>query len=160
MTNHWLITHGHTVGSKPSRLYRLWKNMLRRCRNPNRPDFKYYGGRGIFVREEWQHFEPFMQWSMSHGYAPGKQIDRKEQNGPYSPENCRWTTSKGNNRNKRSNRLITALGETKCLIEWPEDPRCRVAYTTLHSRLGKLEWPAEAAITTPVMKRGHRFSHH
>jgi hypothetical protein len=102
---------------------------------------------------EWRSsFVAFREWAMSNGYADGLEIDRRENDGPYAPDNCRWVTHSKNCRNRRSNVLVTAFGETKTVIEWGEDPRCSVAYQTLRQRIQKYGWDPERAITTPLTK--------
>lgn len=89
-------------GQKNTRIYRIWQGMLRRCDNQKHKDFKYYGGRGITVCEEWRNsFEAFCGWSMANGYADELTIDRKDNDKGYSPDNCRWTSMKEQGENKR-----------------------------------------------------------
>ena len=99
--------------------------MTQRCYNPNAKGYKDYGGRGICVCKDWYdeelnliRIEPFMQWALSHGYKPGLQIDRINNNGNYEPCNCRFVTPLENGRNRRSCNLITFNGETLCASEW------------------------------------------
>ena len=92
-----------THGCTGTRLYRIWKAMHTRCLNPNSPAFKYYGGRGICICEEWRKdFAPFKEWAESNGYLDDLTIDRIDTNGDYSPSNCRWITMKEQNENKRA----------------------------------------------------------
>lgn len=85
-----------------------------RCTNPNHPLYKWYGARGIKVCIEWQKdSELFIQWAISNGYAVGLTIDRIDNNGSYTPDNCRWVTNLENQRNKRNNVLIDGMALSK-----------------------------------------------
>lgn len=134
-------------GGGRGRLYRTWIGIRKRCLNENDARYPDYGARGITVSDAWvSDFKAFRDWSLANGYADGLQIDRIDGSGPYSPNNCRWTTSQGNNRNRRNNHRITAFGETKSAVEWTEDARCTIGCTSLLWRL-KNGWPPERAIT-------------
>jgi len=91
-TNVSRVTH---AGSG-TRLHSIWKGMLARCRNPNVPCFKHYGGRGITVCEEWLTFEPFRDWALANGYQDSLTIDRFEDDDHYTPITCQWITRSEN----------------------------------------------------------------
>jgi len=87
-------------------LYKVWSSMKARCQNPNRPAYKNYGGRGIVVCDEWiNDFLAFKKWAFSHGYRKEVQLDRKDNNKGYFPENCHFITHSENSRNRRDVKL-------------------------------------------------------
>jgi hypothetical protein len=108
-------THGMTETVE----YRIWIDMRRRCHQPQRPDFKNYGARGIYVCDEWRDsFETFYR---DMGPRPsGRVLDRRDNAGPYSPDNCHWVTRKQQERNKRTSRFVTIKGETLTVVEASE----------------------------------------
>ena len=85
--------------------YSVWKDMKRRCNNPNSPIYKYYGGRGIKVCERWSDFESFLA-DMGRR-PPGLSIERIDNNGDYEPENCKWATTLEQRRNQRAPKLTS-----------------------------------------------------
>lgn len=98
-------------GMSNSRLFKIWSGIKSRCYNKNVPAYKNYGERGIFVYQSWiESFEEFKRWAFEHGYSDDLEIDRIDNNGPYSPDNCRWVTAKENCRNKRVNKSVTING--------------------------------------------------
>lgn len=145
-----MTTHGCAPKGKYPPLYQLWGNMKKRCTRPIGVDCERYAKRGISVCEEWENdFAAFRDWAESHGYEHGLQIDRKDNDGNYEPDNCRFVTPQVNSNNRSSNHFIAAFGETKTLAEWSRDPRCVVTYDCLKRRSRK-GWPAEAALTYVV----------
>jgi hypothetical protein len=86
-------THGKTGLA----IHWCWKAMKRRCYNPNHRAYKWYGGRGIRVCEEWLKFENFYR-DMKDGYKKGLTLDRIDHNGNYTKENCRWLTKSDNSK--------------------------------------------------------------
>lgn len=110
-----------THGKSTTRIYHIFKDMHRRCEEPNRKAYERYGGRGITVCPEWSGesgFENFFDWSMTHGYTDKLTIDRKNNDKGYSPDNCRWVdyTTQANNTNW--NRHIECQGEKHTMAEW------------------------------------------
>lgn len=135
-----------THGLSKTRLYRIWGNMIDRCERESSAKFPRYGGRGISVCAEWRNdFQAFYDWAMSAGYDPEAgygecTLDRKDNDGDYCPENCRWATNKQQSLNKECTRKIEHNGETHTLKEWSEITG--VNYYTMHERYMRGE-PAE-----------------
>lgn len=74
--------------------------------NPKNTSWRNYGGRGIGVFDEWrQSSKAFMEWALSAGWGPGLTIERKDNDGNYEPDNCRFVDRKTQNRNSRHNKL-------------------------------------------------------
>ena len=98
--------------------YRIWRGILTRCNNRNSKQYNRYGGRGITVCREWHDFRNFLE---DMGLRPdNKSIDRIDNNGSYSKNNCRWATSKEQNRNMCNNRLLEINGIIATISEWSE----------------------------------------
>lgn len=91
-------------GGYGTRLYRIWKGVLSRCRNESSTDYKWYGAKGVTVCEEWSEYVNFRDWAISNGYKDDLTIDRIDPFGNYEPSNCRWATIKEQNFNKRNSR--------------------------------------------------------
>lgn len=155
---HKRTTHGDSNRLK-STLYPTWQGMKTRCTNPKVGCFYRYGGRGIKVCDEWLvSYESFKSWAISHGWQHGLELDRRDNNGNYCPENCQWVTHAVNMANSSPARHITAWDETKSISEWAADPRCAVSRSTLSSRLNKKHWTNEQSISINVMPLGQRHS--
>ena len=109
---------GTTLRQGNKNIYWAWKSMKQRCQNPRCKAYRNYGGRGIGVCDRWQEFEPFCKWAIENGYSAGFEIDRIDNDGDYSPENCRWVCRRDNMNNRRRTILLTVNGTTKARTEW------------------------------------------
>lgn len=144
--------HGDTAQGRLATLYVRWMGIKGRCECPTNSSFAAYGGRGIRVCEEWSRsYATFKEWSLANGFQPCLHLDRINNNGPYSPENCRWVAPKKNMRNRPDNVLLTVFGETKSVAARAEDSRCPVSRYTLYDRL-RYGWMHEAAVTIPLRR--------
>jgi len=83
--------------------YETWRNMKKRCYNPNSYDYHNYGGRGIIVCDRWIHSFSNFYNDMGNKPFPKAQIDREVNDGNYEPDNCKWVTNEENSHNKRNN---------------------------------------------------------
>lgn len=133
----------HGMTNTPT--YRIWSAMHDRCRNPANRFFHRYGGRGVKVCERWGGPDGFANFLADMGEKPsGLSIDRIDNDGHYTPENCRWATTGQQTSNRASTRLITFDGETMMLKAWAQ--RIGISPTTLSLRL-KRGWPLADALT-------------
>lgn len=131
---------------------RIYKGMVDRCCLPCVKLYHRYGGRGIKVCERWLGKSGFLNFIEDMGMRPSSEhtLDRKNNDGDYTPENCRWATKEEQYSNKSTNRLITFQGKTQTMTQW-----CREKNITRGSLVGRLDvlgWSVEKALTTPTKK--------
>ena len=101
------------------RIYRIWVQLRNRCKNKNHYYYKYYGGRGINVCNDWdKNFKNFYNWAINNGYKENLTIDRIDLDGNYEPSNCRWITKKEQVYNRRNNIWINYNGVSMLLTKW------------------------------------------
>lgn len=145
------IKHGDGgVGRNRAPEYGVYRTMLSRCCNPNVSKYADYGGRGIEVCERWcgeGGYERFLA-DMGRRPAGGYSLERENNDGPYAPDNCRWSTAREQCNNRRSNRVIEHRGRKLTLAEWARETG--IAYGTLQTRIDELGWPVAKALGTRV----------
>lgn len=126
--------------------HKSWSSMKTRCYNKNYPGYSEYGGRGIVVCKRWQEFANFLE---DMGKRPkDKTLDRVDNHGDYTPQNCRWATLKEqarNTRNIESAKKYSHKGETLTIREWAE--KVGIKRSTLSARLLDYNWDIEKALT-------------
>lgn len=111
--------YGETHGLSKTKLYKIWLNMKSRCYNKTATRYERYGGRGIFVCDEWKNnFMNFYNWACNNGYIEGLSIERIDINDGYYPQNCKWITKSEQSKNTCRTHLITYNHETKCVEDW------------------------------------------
>jgi hypothetical protein len=125
----------------------VWRGMKQRCYNPNSDHFQYYGGRGIAVCSRWlDSFESFYA-DMGARPSPKHSIERRDNDGPYDPDNCTWATVREQSLNTRRNRVIAVDGESAVVGVWAE--RFGVSGHVIRERLRR-GWDPTRAVTTPL----------
>lgn len=134
---HGCLTHGLT--SHP--LYYRWKNMMARCYKPVHGSYHDYGGRGITVCEEWHDVRNYIEWADPR-YVEGQTVDRIDNDGDYSPDNCRFSNPSVQSINqRRRNNKAGVTGVRRCRNRWQ-------AYIALHGKnthLGTFDTLLDAA---------------
>jgi hypothetical protein len=129
------LTHSMT----PTKEYRAWRSIKLRCHVETNPSFKKYGARGIVVCERWREsFENFLA-DMGTAPSPRHSIDRIDNDGPYSPENCRWATHTEQVRNRRKTLRFNGRPIADIAEELGE------RYATVYSRFRKFGTPYQEA---------------
>ena len=139
------VRHGH----RKHPLYATWCNMRARCDNLKHPAYKNYGGRGIYYDPKWAVFTNFLDDVGEKPY-PEATLDRINNDGPYTKENCRWAERSVQRRNSRQIVPVTIGEETKLLTEW-----CSVYNITIgsvHRRLRNGE-DIVSALSRPKAER-------
>ena len=127
------------------RLYWVWAAMLQRCHNQSNRAFATYGARGIFVCNRWRSFDAFHADMCIP--VKGMSIDRIDNDGPYSPENCRWATRVEQNRNRPS--WCITVGGVSLMDVWTARAHQSVSYRNFRKRLRLRGWSLEDALSRP-----------
>ena len=136
-----------THGLSTSPEYSAWGQMIGRCTDEKNAGYHLYGARGIKVCQSWLDFGAFIA-DMGRRPCGGFSLERLDNNGPYSKDNCVWADRKTQARNRRSNHLIELDGKTKTLVEWCEDYGAK--YDLVERRINLLGWAPEKALTKPI----------
>ena len=137
-------------GLNKSKIYGVFYAMHHRCENTKDVAYKYYGGRGISVCDEWSYgggFEKFYKWAVENGYKEGLTIDRINTDGNYEPKNCKWATRKEQQQNLRRNVKVLCDGETMTLAQASE--KYGIPARTIYIRI-KQGWNDDDAVKTEI----------
>ena len=138
---------GWSHGQSQTAEYKAWAAAKRRCTDSTSPDWSRYGGRGILMCERWlERFEFFLA-DMGRRPSDRYSLDRGDNEGPYSPENCRWATTSEQATNRRTTAWLTIDGVTRSTTDWANEYGIR--RITLHSRLAR-GWSVRSALETPI----------
>lgn len=147
-----------THGLSKHPMYEVHHGMLRRCYNPERKDYKHYGGRGITMQDSWlgvNGLENFIV-DMYPTYKEGLEIDRKNVNGNYTKENCGWASRREQTNNQRRNVTLTFEGISLSCSEWAH--LLGISSKVIGDRIDKLGWPVEIALTKKFKLKNHIFN--
>ena len=122
---------GYIKKGKITPEYESWRHMKSRCDNPNNPSYHNYGGRGIDYHPDWEYFENFIA---DMGVCPpGYTIDRIDNDGNYTPDNCRWASRAEQTRNASYNNVFSADGRSQIQQDWANE--LGVSWQFLYYRL-------------------------
>ena len=142
-------------------LHNCFLRIKNRCYNPNCKAYKYYGGKGIKVCEEWlKDSNKFVKWALENGFKLEKTakgynimtIDRIDNDKDYCPENCRWVTMLEQSNNKKINVFFEYNNERKTLAQWCRE--LNLSYKYVHRLIKSKNKTFEQAIKYKKRKRG------
>lgn len=139
------LKHGEKGGDRRNRSpeYKAWDSIKQRCFNPNGRDWKWYGGKGIRISDEWRYdFRAFLSY-VGRRPSPKHSIDRIDSNGHYEPGNVRWASWTEQANNRSNNRDVNGLSLKEAAA------KAGIPYVTVKSRLSK-GWSVQRALETPV----------
>lgn len=140
-----ITTHGL---SNTAPEYRVWVDMRRRCHQPQRPDYRNYGARGIVVCDRWR--KDFAAFYADIGpRPPNHTLERRNNDGPYSPANCYWATNKEQHQNTRHSRLIVVRGKRMSVAAAAD--AAGLNRVTVSGRLNR-GWTPERALSEPPIE--------
>lgn len=142
------VKHGYSKSGE--RLYSIWEGMRWRS-NPKATHMKYYRKNNVKCCDEWNDYENFRNWALENGYEENLTLDRIDNNGDYSPNNCRWANVYVQANNRNTNTLVTVNGETKTISEWAKEKN--INYSTLRSRVNRQHITGERLFASCDSKR-------
>ena len=147
--------HGCAKQGKKTSEYSRWQGIIKRCYNPSSENYKFYGGKGVTVCDQWR--ESFILFLADMGPCPtGYEIDRTDNTKGYAPGNCAWVTPQQNKRNMSNNHLVTINGETKLVVEW-----CAIFNINKHTVYQRIHrgWPEDQWFELTTKTRRKRQHH-
>jgi hypothetical protein len=145
-----MLKHGECTRGFVTTEYASWNCMVSRCHSPSTNGYKHYGGRGIFVCDEWRYSYKAFLGDMGRKPSPEHTIERIDNNLGYFKENCKWATRREQHNNKSSTRILEFDGVSKPIGYWAEE--YAIDPETIRSRI-RFGWSVKAAITTSVRKK-------
>lgn len=139
------------------KLRNAWFGMMRRCYTTDRPDYQHYRNVKVRMCDEWLNdFDAFASWSLENGAEMGLSLDRIDNNGIYSPDNCRWTVKRVQANNTSTNDYIAYDGRTQTIADWAKE--YKIPYFRLYSRIMK-GWDMKKCLEQPRKKAANANTH-
>lgn len=134
------LTHGMCYTPE----YMAWKKMKARCHNPKSNRYHTNGARGIRICKKWKN--SFQNFINDVGKRPSKNhsIDRIDNNGNYTPSNCRWATEEQQANNKSTSVVLSAFGRKMTISQWSKSRK--IPYARIIGRL-RLGWSHRKALS-------------
>ena len=112
----FIANYNKKHGDSKTRLYRIWKGMIARCKYPSTRSYQWYGAKGVSVCKEWEDYTTFKDWALTNGYDDSLSIDRIDPYGNYEPHNCKWATRTEQRNNIRQEHKPYQIGKrVKCI---------------------------------------------
>ena len=139
--------HGMARDGREHPVWLVWASMRQRCLDQSATNYKDYGGRGIKICRRWLTFENFRD-DMLPSWFSGGTLEREDNEGDYSPKNCKWATKKEQARNRRTTAWVEVFGERMSFAEAVEKFGV-VKYGIARQRIFRNGWSIEDALTTP-----------
>ena len=136
-------------GNLKTPLHNSWRGMVNRVRDKYGNRKHIYFDRGITMIEEWKNFNTFKKWAINNGYKEGLTIDRIDNDKGYSPDNCRWVSSRDNCNNRRDTYFVFYHGERIAFMKLVRDKGIIRQFHTIKMRI-KRGWSVEEAVDTPI----------
>ena len=146
-----IIENSYIHGGEPHRLYVIWMRMNSRCNSKTAHFYHRYGGRGITICDEWRSFICFRNWALANGYEDNLTLDRIDNDGNYSPDNCRWADWKTQANNTSTNVYVEINGEWLSFTSAAR--KLGVNVNTARNRVFR-GMTHEEALLTPIKSRG------
>lgn len=144
-------THGHKTSKGATQAYTAWVNMKKRCYDPDLKQWHRYGGRGIKVCDRWK--DSFENFLLDMGNPPSRKhsLDRKDNDGDYTPKNCHWATKLHQRINSSGPLIWVDINGERLILKEAVRKYSTVGYMTVFFRV-KRGWPIEDAILKPKSK--------
>lgn len=135
-------------GKHGSRVYKIWETMKQRCSNVNHKSYADYGGRGITYDDRWELFDNFYS-DMGDPPSDDHTLDRRDNDGPYCADNCRWATAEEQHSNRSDNVTLTLDGVTRIQADWVRITG--ISKKVIHQRR-LAGWTDRQILTTPTRR--------